>query len=73
MSSLSAPVKPRLLGVLGEKAEIEDDGLPYVIETAFGYRDSEDEGVFLHEGFNFTPAIGGSPFRLNELLGQAPI
>ena len=52
------------------KAELEYADLPYVIETAFGYR-LDDLGVQLREGFNFTPAIGvASPFQLNELLGR---
>jgi hypothetical protein len=55
-------------------AEIEDDGLPYVIEAAFAYRGGEDEvGSNVIEGFNFTPAIGGSPFRLEERLAEARV
>jgi hypothetical protein len=53
------------------KAEVEHEGLPYVIEIAFGFRD--DEGMDLNEGFNFTPAIGASPFRLAERLAYAQI
>jgi DNA topoisomerase VI subunit B len=51
------------------KAEPEHEGLPYLLEVAFGYRD-DDIGVQVHEGFNFTPAIGGSPFRLREVLNR---
>ena len=53
------------------KVEIEHAGLPYVIEVAFGFRN--DGGVHLREGFNFTPAIGASPFQLNARLGAAQI
>jgi hypothetical protein len=79
-------------------AAFEHDGLPYVIETAFGLRrggedcgeGGEDcgegayidvietafglredcQGAYIVEGFNFTPAIGGSPFRLEARLAQ---
>lgn len=55
--------------------EITHDGLPYVIEAAFALRSGEDdgEGPRVIEGFNFTPAIGGSPFRLEGSLAQARI
>jgi hypothetical protein len=55
--------------------EITHDGLPYVIEAAFALRSGEDdgEGPRVIEGFNFTPAIGGSPFRLEGYLAQARI
>jgi DNA topoisomerase VI subunit B len=52
----------------------ETDSLPYVIEVAFGYRDKDDKrGMQLVEGFNFTPAIGGSPFELAARLAGALI
>jgi hypothetical protein len=51
------------------KAELEHESLPYVLECAFGYR-ADDLGVQVREGFNFTPAIGGSPFRLREVLNR---
>jgi DNA topoisomerase VI subunit B len=51
--------------IVYRKTEFEHDGLPYVIEVAFGYRGEEDENPRrVAEGFNFAPAIGGSPFRL---------
>jgi hypothetical protein len=53
--------------IVYRKAEFEHDGLPYVIEVAFGYRGDEDPRR-VAEGFNFAPAIGGSPFRLAERL-----
>ena len=53
------------------KVETDHAGLPYVIEVAFGFRN--DGGVHLREGFNFTPAIGASPFQLNARLGHAQI
>jgi DNA topoisomerase VI subunit B len=91
MQSLSAPVKPAALGVIGKdnlesmlddsgcesdslvyrKVETEHAGLPYVIEVAFGFRN--DGGVHVREGFNFTPAIGASPFQLDVRLGHAQI
>jgi DNA topoisomerase VI subunit B len=57
------------------KAEIEHDGLPYVIEVAFGYRGSldDEDGLRVVEGFNFSPAVGGSPFDLEELLASARV
>jgi DNA topoisomerase 6 subunit A-like protein len=51
------------------KAELEHESLPYTLEVAFGYRE-DDLGVHVREGFNFTPAIGGSPFRLREVLNR---
>jgi hypothetical protein len=50
-------------------AALEDEGLPYVIEAAFGYT-NEDLGSRIFEGFNFTPAIVGSPFRLDRRLEE---
>lgn len=57
------------------KAKVMHDGLPYVIEAAFGYRPDEDDdyGLRAVEGFNFTPAIGGSPFRLGERVENADL
>jgi hypothetical protein len=67
-------------------AAFEDNGLPYVMEVAFGYRpddatDTESDadsfdGILsstrkkglVIEGANFSPAVGGSPFRLEGLL-----
>ena len=58
-------------------AAFEHDGLPYVIEAAFAYRShmGETEGVSrrIVEGFNFSPAVGGSPFDLEELLASAHV
>ena len=51
-------------------AAFEHAGLPYVIETAFGLRGGCGERAYIVEGFNFTPAIGGSPFRLEWKLAQ---
>ena len=50
------------------QAAFEHDGLPYVIETAFAMR--KKDGVILVEGFNFTPAVGDSPFQLGVKLAQ---
>ena len=49
------------------KAEIEHDGLPYMVEVAFGYH-SGGTGLRVVEGFNFSPAVGGSPFQLEQRL-----
>jgi DNA topoisomerase VI subunit B len=54
------------------KAEIEHDGLPYVLETAFGYRGDEYAATII-EGFNFSPAVGGSPFNLEGRLENAEV
>jgi hypothetical protein len=56
-------------------AVLDHDGLPYLIETAFALRDDEnkDRGAYITEGFNFTPAIGDSPFRLEGKLAQQMI
>jgi hypothetical protein len=54
------------------KAEITHDGLPYVIEVAFGYR-GDASGLRVVEGFNFSPAIGGSPFQLEHRLENADV
>ena len=54
-----------------QKREIEHDGLPYMVEAAFGYRPGTDEadyGLRVVEGFNFSPAIDGSPFQLEQRL-----
>jgi hypothetical protein len=49
------------------KREIEL-GVPYLIEMAFGYRPASGYGRDVIEGFNFAPAIGGSPFQLEARL-----
>lgn len=58
------------------KRDILDDGLPTMIEAAFGYRSRDDEaayGLRVIEGFNFSPAIGDSPFRLEQRLENADV
>ena len=52
-------------------AAFEAGGLPYTIETAFALR--EGEGAHIVEGFNFAPAVGDSPFRLEGKLAQQMI
>ncbi len=72
------------IGVLPESfnyqcAALEDDGLPYVMEVAFGFRPDEEvdetdrKKSVLIEGANFSPAVGGSPFRLEGLLAGQKI
>jgi DNA topoisomerase 6 subunit A-like protein/histidine kinase/DNA gyrase B/HSP90-like ATPase len=53
-------------------ATFEQDGLPFAIETAFGFS-GEEEGSCIVEGFNFTPAVGASPFRLEGKLAEQMI
>ena len=58
------------------KREILHDGLPTVIEAAFGYRSGDDEaeyGLRVIEGFNFSPAVGDSPFQLEQRLENADV
>jgi hypothetical protein len=55
-------------------AALEQDGPPFFIEAAFAYRGDDDEnGADIIEGFNFTPAVGGSPFRLEGHLAEARV
>jgi hypothetical protein len=54
-------------------AAFEHDGLPYVIEVAFALRRDDGNGAYVVEGFNFTPAVGDSPFRLEGKLAQQMI
>jgi hypothetical protein len=61
-----------LHSIVYRKAEMELDGLPYVIEVAFGYRGDLYSATII-EGFNFTPAVGGSPFRLEGRLAGAEV
>jgi hypothetical protein len=53
-------------------AAFEHDGLPFAIETAFALS-GEEEGSRIVEGFNFTPAVGASPFRLEGKLAEQMI
>ena len=62
-----------LESIVYRQAEVEDGGLPYVIEVAFGYREDDQNPLRVAEGFNFAPAIGGSPFRLSERLAAAEV
>ena len=39
-----------------------------MVEVAFGYRPDSAYGRDVIEGFNFAPAIGGSPFQLEHRL-----
>jgi DNA topoisomerase VI subunit B len=58
------------------RQEIVEGGVPYVIEVAFGYRPDPDEaqyGLRVVEGFNFAPAIGGSPFQLKQRLASLDV
>ena len=60
------------VSIVYRKPEIEHDGLPYMIEVAFGYRGDEYASNVV-EGFNFTPAVGGSPFHLEGRLENAEV
>jgi DNA topoisomerase VI subunit B len=43
-------------------AALDVDGMPYFIETAFAYRPNR-KGPYMVTGLNFSPVIGGYPFR----------
>jgi Histidine kinase-, DNA gyrase B-, and HSP90-like ATPase len=58
--------------IVYRKHEMELDSLPYVIEVAFGYR-GDDGAATVIEGFNFAPAVGGSPFSLEGRLAGAEV
>jgi hypothetical protein len=60
------------VSIVYRKAEIEDDGVPYMIEVAFGYRGDEHAATII-EGFNFSPAVGDSPFNLEGRLAAAEV
>ena len=77
MKAASKPVRARDLGVIGENhvldmiasesgqyklAEIDDGGVPYLIEAGFGHRPGRDSRTF-STGLNWSLSIGGNPFR----------
>jgi DNA topoisomerase VI subunit B len=55
------------------KAEIVHGGAPYVIEVGFGFRPDSQYGRDVIEGFNFAPAIGDSPFQLEQRLASLDV
>ena len=77
MKATSKPVRARDLGVIGEdhvldmiasesgqykRAEIDDCGVPYLIEAGFGHRPDLEDRAF-GTGLNWSLSIGGNPFR----------
>ena len=91
MQAASRPVKPELLGVLGEahaaatlvrhgaapdsvqyrRSTGEADGLPYVLEVAFGVKLDEQRIRTLSVGINYSPAIAQPFSPLAEALADA--
>lgn len=89
----SRPVKPDMLGVIGEahfrrwleaqgaaaesvvyrKKSGEVDGLPYVLEMAFGVSEDDNARGRRVAGLNWTPALGVPFGRMNELLGKCRV
>jgi DNA topoisomerase VI subunit B len=53
-----------------KKAEIEHDGVPYLIEFAFGYC-PEGDGRRLVTGVNWSVSVGGNPFRKLGPAGES--
>ena len=91
MQTLSRPVKPQALGVIGEehlkswmvthanvsKESVKyarrigvDDGLPFVIELAFGVRRGDKDGRRVIYGLNWAPALGTPVPELSALMQQ---
>jgi DNA topoisomerase VI subunit B len=54
-----------------KKSEIEHDGVPYLAEAAFGYCPKGLNERRIITGVNWSPAIGGDPFRRLGDLGQS--
>jgi DNA topoisomerase VI subunit B len=54
-----------------QKNEFEYDGLPYVIEVAFGYCPNEDNSRRIVTGINWTTSVGADPFRQLGPSGQS--
>jgi hypothetical protein len=54
-----------------KRAEIEHDGVPYLAEAAFGYCPKGTHGRRIITAINWSPAIGGDPFRRLGDLGQS--
>jgi hypothetical protein len=46
-----------------KRSEIEHDGVPYLAEAAFGYCPKGSNERRIVTGVNWSPAIGGDPFR----------
>jgi hypothetical protein len=79
MKAASRPVRANDLGIIGEahliwvsdepelgryrKVEIEADGVPYLIEVAFGYRPPDDNHRIMIAALNWSASVGGNPFK----------
>jgi DNA topoisomerase VI subunit B len=53
------------------KAELEHDGLPYLIEFAFGYSPNGSTSRELVTGINWSVSVGDNPFRKLSVAGQS--
>jgi DNA topoisomerase VI subunit B len=53
------------------KAELEHDGLPYLIEFAFGYCPNGATSRRLVTGINWSVSVGGNPFRNLSVAGES--
>ena len=54
-----------------KKAEIEHDGVPYLVEAAFGYCPEGDDDRQILTGINWSVAIGGNSFRNLGVAGES--
>ena len=54
-----------------KRSEIEHDGVPYLAEAAFGFCPKGPDERRIITGVNWSPAIGGDPFRRLGDLGQS--
>ncbi len=53
------------------KVEVEHDGLPYLIEFAFGYCPKSKNGRRIITGINWSASVGGNPFRNLSTAGES--
>ena len=58
--------------IVYRKAEIEHDGLPYVIEVAFGYREDDAERRAGRRGLQLRPGHWRLPIQARRASGGAP-
>jgi DNA topoisomerase VI subunit B len=94
MQSRSAPVKPDMLGAVGEEsfATIESrydvdmstfrykktkgttpEGLPFIVEAAFGVKNDRDESRDFALGVNWSPIVDASVGHLQGMLGRQQV
>jgi hypothetical protein len=53
------------------KVEVEHDGLPYLIEFAFGYCPGGENARQIITGINWSASVGGIPFRNLSTAGES--